>query len=139
MKLQAKLFLPIILVASLAACGQEQDPAVRGRTGGAAKVVTQQVQLQHIVDEIAALGTARANESIEIQPRISSLIEKIVFEEGQTVVAGAGKGFTICEPEPLRSQQIAGRYQGDFRVEPRRVTRSGAHRRSAGRSRQSST
>ena len=89
MKFPAKLFLPIILVASLAACEKEQDAAARSSFGGAVKVVTQQVQLQHIVDEIEALGTARANESIEIQPRISSLIEKIVFEEGQSIAAGA--------------------------------------------------
>jgi membrane fusion protein (multidrug efflux system) len=52
------------------------------------EVVTQQVELQHIVDEIDALGTANANESIEIQPRISSVIESVSFSEGQNVVAG---------------------------------------------------
>jgi len=41
-----------------------------------------------MIDEIQALGTARANESIEIQPRISSLIERIAFDEGQFVNAG---------------------------------------------------
>lgn len=88
MKFPAKLFLTIILVASLAACEKEQDVAAYSSFGGAVKVVTQQVQLQHIVDEIEALGTARANESVEIQPRISSLIEKIAFKEGQFIAAG---------------------------------------------------
>jgi membrane fusion protein (multidrug efflux system) len=41
-----------------------------------------------MVAEIQALGTAKANESIDIQPRISSLIERILFEEGQLVEQG---------------------------------------------------
>lgn len=44
--------------------------------------------LQQLVDEIEALGTARANESVEIRPRISSLVDRIAFEEGQLVTAG---------------------------------------------------
>lgn len=41
-----------------------------------------------MVDEIQALGTASANESIEIRPRISSLVERIAFTEGEFVNAG---------------------------------------------------
>jgi len=78
----------LAIPALITAC--EQEPATSGRSGwgGAAQVVTQQVQLQPMIDEIQALGTARANESIEIQPRISSLIERIAFDEGQFVNAG---------------------------------------------------
>jgi membrane fusion protein (multidrug efflux system) len=88
MKLRVLRLLPLISIALLAACEEEPAAAARGGWGGAAKVVTQQVELQHIVDEIEALGTAHANESIEIQPRISSLIEAFEFEEGQLVEAG---------------------------------------------------
>jgi membrane fusion protein (multidrug efflux system) len=86
-QLRQLLFLTAIL-ALLAACEEESAASARGGFGGPAKVVTQQVELQHIVDEIDALGTANANESIEIQPRISSLIEKVVFKEGQFVHKG---------------------------------------------------
>ncbi|MDH3533613.1 MAG: efflux RND transporter periplasmic adaptor subunit [Gammaproteobacteria bacterium] len=72
----------------LAACSGEPADRPRGDQGGAVKVVTQQVELRPMIDEIQALGTARAFESVDIQPRISSLIERIAFEEGQLVDAG---------------------------------------------------
>ena len=73
----------------LAACNSESpDPARGGWGDRTTRVVTTAVELQPIVDEIEALGTANANESIEIQPRISSLIETIAFEEGEIVEAG---------------------------------------------------
>jgi membrane fusion protein (multidrug efflux system) len=55
-----------------------------------------------MVDEIQALGTAHANESIEIRPRVSSLIERIMFEEGQLV----HKGDLLVELE--NSEIVAG-------------------------------
>ncbi len=88
MQQRPKFLFLTVLIALLAACEEEPAAGARGSWGGPAKVVTQQVELQHIVDEIDALGTARANESIEIQPRISSLIETVVFEEGQFVDKG---------------------------------------------------
>lgn len=80
--------LPLAFAALLLACEDEPAPGERGNWGGPALVVTEQVDLQHIVDEIEALGTARANESIEVQPRISSLVESFSFSEGQLVAAG---------------------------------------------------
>lgn len=77
-----------VLASMLVACEEEQAAAGRGGWGGAAQVVAEQVRRQHIIDEIEALGTARANEYIEIRPRISSLVEEILFDEGQEVAAG---------------------------------------------------
>jgi membrane fusion protein, multidrug efflux system len=88
MKLRVLRLLPLISAALLVACEEEPSAAARGEWGGAAKVVAQKVERLHIIDEIEALGTARANESIEIQPRISSLIETVVFDEGQLVEKG---------------------------------------------------
>ena len=76
------------LLALVAGCDDEPAAGQRDGWGGAAQVVTQQVVMQPMVDEIQALGTARANESIDIQPRISSLIEHIEFTEGQFVNQG---------------------------------------------------
>lgn len=82
--------LPLLAVVGLlVACEEDESSPARGNWGGAAKVVTEQIARQHIVDEIEALGTARANESIEIQPRISSILETVTFTEGQEVAAGA--------------------------------------------------
>ena len=81
-------FLSILALAGLVACGEEPAGNARGGWGGAAKVVTAQVELRPMVDEIEALGTARANESVEIQPRIASLIDRVDFVEGQMVQRG---------------------------------------------------
>ena len=72
----------------IAACGDEPQNRPAGGWGGAAKVVTERIELRPLVDEIEALGTARANESVEIRPRISSLVTRILFEEGQYVAEG---------------------------------------------------
>ncbi len=75
-------------LAFLAACSEA--PETQGRSGwnSAPKVIAEPVELQQLVDEIEALGTARANESVEIRPRISSLVDRIAFDEGQYVEAG---------------------------------------------------
>lgn len=79
----------LTLLATLAGCGKEPAREGRGGWGDATtKVVTADVKLRPLVDEIEALGTARANESIEIRPRISSLVERIEFKEGELVEAG---------------------------------------------------
>ncbi len=77
------LLLPVIV-----ACSEEPPAGARGGWGAAAKVVTAEVELRPMVDEIEALGTARANESIEIQPRVASLIDRVNFKEGQMVRKG---------------------------------------------------
>ena len=82
------LIVTFALLASLAGCEEEPAGNARGGWGGSAQVVTHRVELQPMVDEIQALGTARANESIEIRPRIPSLIERVIFIEGQLVEQG---------------------------------------------------
>jgi membrane fusion protein (multidrug efflux system) len=83
-----RLLLFFALAGLLVACEEDESTPGRGGWGSAAIVEVQQVSKQHIIDEIEALGTAHANESVEIQPRISSLVETIVFNEGQAVEAG---------------------------------------------------
>jgi membrane fusion protein (multidrug efflux system) len=88
MHTSTKLGCTLALLALVAACEQEPASDARGSWNRAAKVVAETVELRTLVDEIEALGTARANESIEIQPRIASLVERVHFEEGQLVQAG---------------------------------------------------
>lgn len=86
-----KLIMTTIMIAGLAlivACGDEPQNRPDGGWGSAPKVVTQRIELRPLVDEIEALGTAKANESVEIRPRISSLVTRILFEEGQFVEHG---------------------------------------------------
>ena len=81
-------FVALVAAVLVAGCSEEQAGGQRGGWNNAPKVVAEPVELQQLVDQIEALGTARANESVEIRPRISSLVDRIVFEEGQLVEAG---------------------------------------------------
>jgi membrane fusion protein (multidrug efflux system) len=82
--------LPALIVVALAlgACGESEAPQGRGGWGAAPKVVTVPVELRPLVDEIEALGTARANESVSIRPRIASIVTRLDFDEGQIVDEG---------------------------------------------------
>jgi membrane fusion protein (multidrug efflux system) len=89
MKSRTRLFLTCLSLFFFVACDDEPDSNARGaRGGGPVKVVTARVEMQSLVDEIQALGTANANESVEIRSRVTSLVERVVFEEGQVVKAG---------------------------------------------------
>jgi membrane fusion protein, multidrug efflux system len=72
----------------LGACAKDPAASADAATETPTAVVTQRVKLQPLVDKIEALGTATANESVEIRPRIASLIEDIAFREGQKVRKG---------------------------------------------------
>lgn len=79
----------LAVLAAVAAC--ESEPSQRGGYGGerpAARVITTALKRERLIDEIEALGTARANESVEIKPRLASIVTEIAFEEGQYVDRG---------------------------------------------------
>jgi membrane fusion protein (multidrug efflux system) len=52
-------------------------------------VETVQVAPQSLSRTISAVGTLRANESVTIRPELPGKIEKVHFEEGQRIAAGA--------------------------------------------------
>jgi membrane fusion protein (multidrug efflux system) len=87
MSLNKNNFILVVVLLAISACEKEQAGS-RGPGDRPAIVITHRVELQAMVDEIQALGTANANESVDIQSRIPSLIERIAFEEGQLVAAG---------------------------------------------------
>ncbi len=102
MRKTVPVVITLALIALLTGCDDQPTTGRQGAWGGAIKVVTQKVELQAVVDEIQALGTANANESVEIQPRVSSLVERVMFEEGQLVE----KGDLLVELE--NSEIVAG-------------------------------
>ena len=74
---------------AIAACEREPSGAAgKGGFNAATKVITTVIQPERLVDEIQALGTAKANESIEITPRISSVVMRVAFDEGEFVQKG---------------------------------------------------
>ncbi len=87
--MQAPRLLPTALIAfALAACDSPDDKQRPGGWGGAPKVVIASVEMRPLVDQIEALGTARANESVSIRPRVSSIVTRVTFGEGQIVNEG---------------------------------------------------
>ena len=87
---------------AMAGCGDKEAQTRGGGWGAPPKIVTAKARLENLTDEIQALGTVKANESVDIRPRIASLVERIAFEEGDLV----GKGDLLVELE--RSEIIAG-------------------------------
>lgn len=87
-----RTFATICMIASalaLAACdGESSGGSERGGYDAATKVIARVVQRERLIDEIQALGTAKANESIEITPRVSSVVTRVAFQEGQLVQMG---------------------------------------------------
>ena len=65
-------------------------PGMRGPGGAGAPVgvITAPVVAMDFAQQIEALGTAEANESIEVTAEVSGLVSAIRFEEGQPVNAG---------------------------------------------------
>ena len=81
-------FLTVLAGLLLAGCSDDGPGQGGTRERGPTRVITATVERQPLVDSIQALGTATANESVDIRPRIASLVERINFDEGQTVDAG---------------------------------------------------
>lgn len=79
---KALKILGFLALLGLASCGQDEPTGQRGGWGAAPKIVTEPARLEHLVDEIEALGTVRANESIEIRPRIASQPRRTHFVRG---------------------------------------------------------
>lgn len=88
-----------VLVAGIGlvvgACGGPPPEAAQGGAGGFGSaggmevpVIAERVDTGPFVDRFNALGTAKANESIEVTSRTASVITRIRFEEGQQVSAG---------------------------------------------------
>jgi membrane fusion protein (multidrug efflux system) len=90
---------PATALASLAValallCGActESAPEIRGgspATAAAIPVVTRAARVEPMGIEIEAVGTTRANESVEITSKASNTITAIRFQEGEEVARGA--------------------------------------------------
>lgn len=80
--------LLIALAGSLAACSEQQPGAARKAGSQAVEVVTVAATMQPLGVEIEAVGTARANESVDVTSKTSNTVTAIRFEEGDRVRKG---------------------------------------------------
>ena len=84
----AVVILASIALLALAGCGDKETQTRGGDWGAPPKIVTAEARLENLTDEIQALGTVKANESVDIRPRIASLVERIAFDDGDLVGFG---------------------------------------------------
>ena len=120
--MQLTNFVLLLLgIALMSACEDQSSRQSRPIHPNVATVITVEIESRLVVDEIQALGTARANESIEIRPRVASLIQRIDFEEGEFVKKGdllvelenseIAAGLALAEAELAESKSIYVRSQ----------------------------
>ena len=120
--MQLTNFVLLLLgIALMSACEDQSSRQSRPIRPNVATVITVEIESRLVVDEIQALGTARANESIEIRPRVASLIQRIDFEEGEFVKKGdllvelenseIAAGLALAEAELAESKSIYVRSQ----------------------------
>jgi membrane fusion protein (multidrug efflux system) len=85
-------FAAIAAAAALCAgCGGANDAGAGPRPGGgpeAVAVVTAPVTEKPVAVEVEALGTARANEAVEVTSKAANTVVAVRFEEGQPVRRG---------------------------------------------------
>ena len=84
----APLACALALSLLLAACGSE-GPA-QGPAGGPppVTVISTTVASQPWIDQIEALGTAQASESVTITAKVTETVDSVKFEDGDRVAAG---------------------------------------------------
>jgi len=134
----------LVTAALLAGCGSRSDsatgqkpdapkadaakpaatPPQAGAGAAAAKpgmpVRAEPVKIARIVDDVSAVGSLLAEESVSIRPEIDGRIVGLHFQEGQAVSAGA-KLVTIDSSEV--EAQVAG-VKADLKTEEQRLART---------------
>lgn len=77
-----------VLVKSLSGPSQADATKSGGRPSAPPTIVAGTLELRPFVDIVQAIGTARANESIEISAKVTDTIQRINFESGDRVARG---------------------------------------------------
>ena len=80
-------FLALLAAALLAACGKDEAPG-RGAGGPPAVVTTTVLAPAPWSDELRAIGTASARESVTLTAKVSETVQDVRFDSGQAVRAG---------------------------------------------------
>ncbi|MCL1037477.1 efflux RND transporter periplasmic adaptor subunit [Shewanella submarina] len=82
-----------VLVLGIGAAGYFYWPKQesKGRSGprGPVKVVVTEAAMAQVRDEVEALGTLKANESVSITPKVTDVVTEIHFDDGNLVEQGS--------------------------------------------------
>src|SRR5688572_12074246 len=73
---------------SSSAAPKPPGPAAKGGPGSGLPVKAAPARLGTVTDDVTAVGTLVANESVVIRPEVAGRVAAIHFKEGQTVTAG---------------------------------------------------
>ena len=79
----------ILLALALVACGAGGGAESQGAGPPAVVVTTAVVSTQPFNDRIRALGTVKAREAVEVTAKVSETVDRVHFESGDVVAAGA--------------------------------------------------
>lgn len=85
---QLSFALSATLLIAVAGCSGQQPGAAKKAASQAVEIVTAEANFQPMGLEIEAVGTARANESVEVTSKASNTVTAIRFEEGDHVRKG---------------------------------------------------
>ena len=96
----------------------------RGPPGGRAVLVEMaKVRVARVNVTVEAVGTAAANEAVVLTPKVTGIIKRIAFEEGETVLAGqvlveldAGELVARLEEERAKHSNMARLYERAFKL-----------------------
>ena len=122
----------LALAAAVSACGSKSDanspqakPAAQQPAAQAPKpmglpVKAEPVQLAKVVDEVTAVGSLLAEESVIIRPEIDGRIVGLHFQEGQAV--SAGQRLVTIDASEFEAQLAA--IEADLRTEQQRFDRA---------------
>jgi len=77
-----------VILLSFSGCRPEDPAALSGPVQGPTPVVVSPVGREQVAESLSLVGTIEANEMVEIKAETLGIVEKILFEEGQDVVAG---------------------------------------------------
>ena len=101
--LGSRMPLFIIITVLLGLIAYLQWPAEKEKNGTFQRVVSVKmtpVILTDFIDSVEAVGTARANEQVEITSKYSDLVDEVYFEDGQLV----NKGDVLVKLNSLAEQ-----------------------------------
>ncbi|MEO8136299.1 MAG: efflux RND transporter periplasmic adaptor subunit [Betaproteobacteria bacterium] len=83
----ARSLLALSLAALIAGCGKAPGPAPGA--GGGLPVTVVQVALQRVPNLLEAVGQTEGSKDVEVRARVSGILEKTLYREGDRVAAGA--------------------------------------------------